>query len=117
MQPVPNVQPAGPTKPLRDPSQEQSLPLQQYNLNVKPVPDPDAQRKDRATRGTAPELVDPKDRTARLSSFQSGWAFAPIVWPDKTKALTAQPAVITEPARTEQQHQERDSSGWHAVRP
>jgi hypothetical protein len=50
--------------------------------SVQPVPDPDAQHRP-ASPSRAPQLLDPRDKTA-TKSFNR-WAVVPAVWPTKER--------------------------------
>jgi hypothetical protein len=83
-----------PPKTIREPgsseASERALPP-----SVQPVPDPDASK--RAAPSRAPQLLDPRDKTASVRTNR--WAVVPAVWPTKERGgrVVSQDAGETSP--------------------
>ncbi|HPM81061.1 MAG TPA: hypothetical protein PLF81_10190 [Candidatus Anammoximicrobium sp.] len=96
--------------PPKTPAAPQSAPV-----NVTPVPDPDAGRKQVPA---APSLYDPNGRTANLLPLSTVWPTAPILWPQSRPSVSENPTVtasgLSKPAAT---REAPEADGWQAVRP
>ncbi len=84
--------------------------LPRNNMNLRPVPDPDAKPTLHEDNANAPHLLDPRDQSASLRASQA-WAYTTISWsqpqqrvPRRVTARTAKP-----------QHEVLDDTGWYSV--
>jgi hypothetical protein len=106
----PNSTPAG-QSPAGEPAKK---------LDLKPVPDPEAVRRDMPTVFPAiPNLIDPADQTTQRP-VRMIWSYAPIVWPEVAQVANLEPATVpisspvvpttitSEPARA-------STGGWQSV--
>ncbi len=87
------------------------IPPRGGNLQLRPVPDPDAPRQTTpANSNEAPQLLNPRDRMAAAPTTQN-WAYSTINWPANHSA--------TKRTESPQPAQSRDSgwdaSGWTSV--
>jgi hypothetical protein len=76
---------------------------------VIPLPDPEANRADATTREEPPQLLNPRDRTARHDT----WAVVPIHWPSPSRPAIVQPAAATTRQADEITWDDR---GWKSAR-
>jgi hypothetical protein len=92
-----------------------------FNPSVQPVPDPAATRRQRPA-SRAPQLLDPRDKTANPGDQR--WGVVPAVWPVKEEVASAKPAEQS-PYRVYHERRlstpapdaaEYDSSGWTSSR-
>lgn len=86
---------------------------------VNPVPDPDATRDDGDDEFEAPELLDPRDRTA-VWTVRQAWAYTPVTWPEARveTQFEAEPTDSLPDAAEQPLEQEKkwDTGGWHSIR-
>lgn len=83
----------------------------QENDVVVPVPDPDADQQGIRPIEPAPQLLDPRDKTAS-SPVRRPWTYSPI----KVSRNLDTPPAITAPRINAQPSEQWDSSGWHSVK-
>ena len=89
------------------------------NPAIVPIPDPDANRQLPANR--APQLLDPRDKTAAAKPVQKGddrWAVVPAVWPTRGSTPAYAPAQLHVPnANSTAVHAAEmyDDSGWRSA--
>jgi hypothetical protein len=87
-----------------------------FNPGIQPVPDPAAGRSPRPA-SRAPQLLDPRDKTANPGDQR--WGVVPAVWPTKDRPLATQ-AIEQSPYRVYRERslstQEYDDSGWTSSR-
>jgi hypothetical protein len=81
---APEYKSATPVGPIL--TQPESARGSALNSSVQPVPDPDAKSPPRPLN-RAPQLLDPRDKTAR--SADPRWAVVPAIWPSKLTTTTA----------------------------
>lgn len=100
-----------PSSPKAQPSNDPS---------VKPLPDPDAPA-NRLQPGDAPQLLNPRDRTASYP-VRRAWSYSPVKFASATTVTEstdeAQPTSEQTPSQTvaPPAAERWDSTGWHSVR-
>jgi hypothetical protein len=87
------------------------IPPRADNLQLRPVPDPDAPPQTPTTSDEAPQLLNPRDRMASAAPAKKDWAYAAINWP--ANHSSANTPAATRPAAT--RDSSWDSSGWKTV--
>ncbi len=117
------------TGPTLKPPAANTAPITAPTLHpsIQPVPDPAAGQPTRPVN-RAPQLLDPRDKTARTSDHR--WAVVPAVWPSPNRTLAA-PAVqaerspyrraveersLTTPAQPTEDASQYDDGGWASSR-
>jgi hypothetical protein len=85
--------------------------------SIQPVPDPAVNQPARPVN-RAPQLLDPRDKTAALGDRR--WAVVPAVWPkpqlpagEQSPYRVYQQRSLTEPAAASSEY---DDSGWTSAR-
>jgi hypothetical protein len=87
------------------------IPPRGGNLQLRPVPDPDAPRQTTpANSDEAPQLLNPRDRMAAAPTNQD-WAYTTINWPANRSANNRAESPRPAPSRD----LGWDASGWTSV--
>jgi hypothetical protein len=87
------------------------IPPRAGNLQLRPVPDPDAPAQKPAAGDEPPQLLNPRDRMAAAPSNKD-WGYAAINWPTN-QAGNRRPASSNSTATT--RNADWDASGWKTV--